>query len=809
MIKQRQMGAILLLAGLAAGFLLARVMPGGGARDLLTMLAIFVLGIAASAAILVLGIWLGAGDRVRIGTGSVLPTLPTERESAPDGGVLQPSSKEPGVAPVKPKVPGFGAGISLLPSNRTLRLQNIGRYESVAVTLKWRSAWTPSLELPTWNQRILTHLDFATALLIIGILLLTFAAQYSFRPASDQSIPTFPILLFGVAVAGLLVVLLRLGWEPLQKLTQAATESQTWRRLSTERWRLSVVVVAGLVALAGVGLINGRSSHSSFTDVFLLWVISCLLYLAAFFPVPFRVDLRGWLRANWVDVVVAIALTALALAMRVYLIDRVPDIISGDEGQVGLDALRTITGDMGNMFATIWGRGTLYLMLVGHGLALFPNPLVGLRLTSIISGTLTIPSLYVLARRMFDRRVAIVAAGILMALHVHVHFSRNVVTGGIQDALFTTIVVWLMYEALRRGTTLPFVLTGLVMGIYLPIYMGGRAVILFIIAFLVVLAIVRWKMVRPNLANILVMFGALAVSAAPMAVWAIGMPEEFNSRFNQVGIFATGWLEQTAAQQGVAQWQEFLQVVRDSFLTINYFPVTEYYFTTYSLLDRFTAALFLIGLAYALLHVLDERYLLLNAWFWASVVSGAITIGINNFSYRILIVAPVLCLLAAIGVSKLLELAERALRYPRALGYAAAVVVLLASVGLNVRAYWLDWVPTCTYQDPATRFASKLGQYLWTAPSNSQIYLFGAPFVSYGVHPSLIYMSHSIPVQNVDTPVTNFNTLQADPTTPLIFAFSPPRAGELDRVEHAFPGGTRIDIPDCSGPVVVYRVGAK
>src|SRR5581483_146070 len=101
------------------------------------------------------------------------------------------------------------------------------------------------------------------------------------------------------------------------------------------------------------------------------------------------------------------------------------------------------------------------------------------------------------------------------------------------------------------------------------------------------------------------------------------------------------------------------------------------------------------------------RYLLLNGWFWASVLSGAIVVDTIHSGYRILMVAPVLCLFAAIGVVKLLDLAQRALKYPRALGYAAAVVVLLASVTLNVRAYWLDWAPTCSYHDPATRFASK------------------------------------------------------------------------------------------------------
>lgn len=808
-------GVLLVVVGLAAGVLLDRAFAGV-APDALAYAAFFVLGLGAAVVLVWAGIVLG-------GRGMIAPrelpgmNLPARaREGTPA------SSSPTALAPVplmtEATAPADAAAVSTggMLGNRVrftrererriVELHNVGNFEAMSVALHWRQGWKPVLALPTWNTRSIPGMDrFAGGLVLLAVAL-TLLAQFNFRLLPGRDIPTGPILMFLVAVAAAFAALWRLGWEPRLPVVLAPATAQTWRVVLKERWRTIALGAAIVLTVVELGMILAKVSTDSYTDVFLMWLLACAACGLAFLPTPFTFDLRAWARRNATDIAIALGLTVLALAIRLYAFNQVPDIISGDEGQVGLNALETVTGQFGNMFATIAGHATMYLVVMGQGIELLGNNLTGLRITSAIGGALTIPALYVFSRRMFDRRVAIVAAGILLALHTHVHFSRVIAAGGIQDALFSTIVLWLVYEGLKRNTTIPFVLAGLTMGVYLSVYMGARATVLLVPVYLVALAILRWQMVRANLGNIAAMFLALAISGAPMALWAYQAPDEFNARLNQVGIFATGWLTEQANLQNVPEWQVMLDVIRTSFLTINYFPVTEFYFTTYPLLDRLTAAFFLIGLVYALIHIFDERYLLINAWFWSSVVSGALTIGIQNFSYRILIITPVLGVLAAIGVVKILDLVQRALKTPPRYAYAATGVVLLLSMGLNVRAYWLDWAPTCQFHDAATRFASKMGQYLGTVPRNSQVYLFGAPFVVYGTHPSVDFLSGKLPIKNVETPMDNPKELNPDPAAPMIFVFPQTRRGEVMGVENAFPGGARTELNDCSGNVIVYRV---
>ncbi len=63
----------------------------------------------------------------------------------------------------------------------------------------------------------------------------------------------------------------------------------------------------------------------------------------------------------------------------------------------------------------------------------------GLRAFSAILGALTIPATYGLARELFDRRTAILAALVLLTFPPHVHYSR-LALNNIADPLFGTLV---------------------------------------------------------------------------------------------------------------------------------------------------------------------------------------------------------------------------------------------------------------------------------------------------------------------------------------------------------------------------------
>src|SRR5512143_4375677 len=88
----------------------------------------------------------------------------------------------------------------------------------------------------------------------------------------------------------------------------------------------------------------------------------------------------------------------VALALRVYAIDRLPPGLFGDEAVAGLDALDVLAGDFAIWFHAHLGREPLYVYLVALSYAAFGVSALATRLPAIVAGLLTIPAAFLLTR---------------------------------------------------------------------------------------------------------------------------------------------------------------------------------------------------------------------------------------------------------------------------------------------------------------------------------------------------------------------------------------------------------------------------
>jgi hypothetical protein len=103
--------------------------------------------------------------------------------------------------------------------------------------------------------------------------------------------------------------------------------------------------------------------------------------------------------------------------------------------------------------------------------------LIGLRSLSVIMGVANILVLYLLARELFNRRVAFVSAVMLAALPIHIQFSR-LALNNIADPLFGTLTFYFIargfkYPHKMRGN---FAWAGAMLGLTQYFYEGGRFV---------------------------------------------------------------------------------------------------------------------------------------------------------------------------------------------------------------------------------------------------------------------------------------------------------------------------------------------
>ena len=573
--------------------------------------------------------------------------------------------------------------------------------------------------------------------------------------------------------------------------------------------RLFLITISAVLLVVTVSLISKKQATSSFSDVFILWTLSCITYLIAFIPFHFSIKVRQWIHNNKKEILIVVGLTIIALILRFISLGKIPDILLGDEGNIGVLAKSFANNESKNIFATVYGTSTMYLMFIGKFLNILGNNALGLRITSAIAGTLSIPIIYILSRRMFNGRVAIITSCLLVFSHIHLHFSRVIVNGGIQDVLFSMLAFLFLYEGLTKQKKVFFVLSGLTIGVHLYFYMGGRLMVILVPLLFISLAILDWKKIRYNIGGIISFFGALLISGFPMFLFAINHYNEFNARFNQIGIF-NGWLSNEVVNSGHSVISILINQLKDSFLTINYFPVTAFYNSAYPVLDIIAGSFFVLGLVYSIINIREIRFLILNGWFWAGIVVNALVVLPYSGVYRILIILPAVLIFVAVGIEKMTSFSLQFAKNSRILVNSSILFLIIISVGINFKEYWIDWVPKCLYGDVGTNFASRIGVYLASQPSESQVFLAGAPFIIYGTHASVDFLSGGIKVKNILDPIKESPKLTVDSGKPIIFIFAPNRKNEIAFVKNAFPNGEYSEIQDCSDlSMFIYRVMKK
>jgi hypothetical protein len=250
-------------------------------------------------------------------------------------------------------------------------------------------------------------------------------------------------------------------------------------------------------------------------------------------------------------------------------------------------------------------------------------------------------------------------------------------------------------------------------------------------------------------------------------------------------------------------WERFSHVCMSIFVL----PFQDFYWVPVPVLDMITGSLFAVGAFLALRRTRDPKILLLNGWFWSAVIAiGAFAIPPAADSYRLLMALPAICILAALGWAHIISLAERLAKLHWRMALSATMVMVLLVSALNLKTYYIDFGRSCLYggEYSAARQVSWLGDYLRTQPAFDQAYLLGDEKFSYGIYPSLDYLSGSIPMTNLpQQPFVVPENIHGS----TIFIIVPSRESERVSVETFIPGGQFTRISDCGKLMfLAYRV---
>ncbi len=412
-----------------------------------------------------------------------------------------------------------------------------------------------------------------------------------------------------------------------------------WLRRSPRRGRVLVTLrevvprsPAGWIRVAALALstfvafaARARPVESDFTVLLILWFVALggfALSLAA--PLGAR---RLWgLRLAKPERWGLVALVIGAGLLRGVAVGWAPANLGGDEGTQLVSALDLVAAPLGNPFATGWySVPTMSFLVYGIGMRLFGATIAGGRMASVIAGTLTVLTTFLLARSVGGRRVGWVAAVALAGAAYHIHFSR-LASNQIGDPLIGTVTLWLVWRALGLGRevegdglerqpedsrperiddpqaslergagprsgqprgrflreqqdslggkargehdarphdTAPALwgLAGISAGLGWYGYFGARWVVVLVVL------VVAWRvwadrtLLRRHWAGLRVFAAGWLVTVVPLLGWYSLHGSSLTERYRAVSIFASGWLSREIAATGRSTLQLMLQQI--------------------------------------------------------------------------------------------------------------------------------------------------------------------------------------------------------------------------------------------------------
>jgi len=609
------------------------------------------------------------------------------------------------------------------------------------------------------------------------------------------------------------LVMFGLLWRRAGRAGRRRPAGRLWSLLERSPWRtLGAVGGAALTFTVG-GVAVRRAEWADFGALAWLWLVGVVGFLLAFVPPVPQGWLRraaGWLREHRGDLARLAVLLAAALAVRAVGLDRVPRNFGGDEGTQALAALRLMGPPLGNPFSTGWfSVPTMSFLASGLAMRLFGATVAGARALSAVAGTAAVLTTFLLASELWGRRVGWMAAFLLAFGHYHLHFSR-LASNQIGDAFFVTLTLWLLVRGLRTGRTWAFALAGAALGLGWYGYFGARLVLLIVACYLGWRALVEHRFLHRHLPRLALLALAAVVVLFPLLWHYVVHPGELAARYDQVSIFASGWLEREQEITGRSALSLLLEQFWKSVSAFHYtLDPTFWYHPDIPLLDFVSGVLMVLGLVWATVRWRWPANGLLLLWFWLAVLVGWTVTENPPSSQRLLVVTPALAALVALGCDRLLRLARRLVGGGAALwaGVAAAVMGIVAV--LNLGYYFLHYGPTRVYGNPTAEVADRLCDVLEEREEVPPVYFDGAPYM-YWDFGAIAFRLRGVEGRDVGPEEAGLEEI--DDARGALFVILGAKEADLVRFQRAFPGGSvEYHVSDADGRLlfILYEVPVR
>ncbi|HTX91880.1 MAG TPA: glycosyltransferase family 39 protein [Anaerolineales bacterium] len=636
---------------------------------------------------------------------------------------------------------------------------------------------------------------------VVGLLLsLTFAAFGVLSLRQSNLIP-------GLVMVGLAIILF-IGTTilndrfPAEEMSGAAAKEQVrnfYRKYKAHIgpvifWAVSVIIP--IIVL--YAMVDQQRSGTTNRWITAGWVSTILCMIVAMlwtihWRFPKWAAIRGWFAQYKYEILIVAVFLLIGATLRSLFITQHPYPWSGDEMSVGTEGRRIINGEVTDFFATGWsGQPNWSFVPTAISEILFGQNILAIRLVSIIEGTLAILFLYLLARELFGKTIAALAAGVLVALPIHLQFSR-IGVNNIIDSMTVCLVLWLTLRAIRLDRYQNYLWAGITAGLTFYTYVGTRLVLILAIVLLAYTIIRERGYFRKHLLHLGIFIGAAIIVIAPQGYFFYRHPDVFMTRFGQESILLNHWLPLQAQRTGQSMVAIMWKQTTDTVLVYVSQPAVGNFFNSPNpYLTVLGSIFFLFGMGYALVKCWHTRMMILLVWFWSVVIVGGILTLSPPANTRLVMTLPAVAIFIALGTYQFFEYVLRLKIITPTWQTVLSGAVVLILVLQNTFFYFGVYRTKDYFEDASGEFGQEVGLEIRSLGPNYDYYLFGSPRV-FAAFPTSVFLDPNI--QMVDLQTKDIDTLTLRPGMGNIFASIPENRSDLDRIAQKFPGGTMIQVP--------------
>ncbi len=564
-------------------------------------------------------------------------------------------------------------------------------------------------------------------------------------------------------------------------------------------WQLLPAPLAALCIFALAGVVFTHAVNSTAVDAP---------------PAPTRAPSQRFQVAVFALILIA------STVLYVYDNEHIQPGLHGDEAESGVEARNINAGKYNTLIGVGWYDQALPSFLAqAIGLRAFGNTVGGLRTTSALVSLLTLPLVFVLARKLFNTRVAFITLALMAFAHWFIAYARIGINYN-QTTLLEVLAVLTFWEGWQSERKRWFVVSGLATGAGLYLYFASRLVPILLVAFAGYVLLMQWTADRrrqtannelpsavrhtPSLRvqQLALWCVTLLLVFAPMALFFLDHAKEFNSRASFVFLFSDSQIytrdQKLQMYTGTTDISTALAVQVNRYATLLNVggDRSGQYGNQLALVEYYTATFFVLGLLYALLHAQQPRFMLLLMWVALTLLIGGVLTIESPFSPRIIGLMPVPFMLASVALDRTWSVlsAPHDAHPSRLRRFAARLVLpLTAAILLGTIIYsnydsyfdhYLHSLDGWAQREPATavaKYAAQLGP-------DQTMYMLSAPelFIWHGtirfIAPNL--RGFDMPDPESDLPVRDPNTKWS------AFVMLPNHTQWLGKLRQLYPHGT-------------------